>query len=135
MQIILDGTSRSGGYGFHRAGTSEEWRNHVAIPLIGNSNVVLAAGTMLAAPLLRWADEPAGGFHFDGESKIGKTLASAIGQSIWGKPFVPGLRPDEGDAAGAQQLLEYLQTIPFEMTVGERVPSARCASQSERSEE
>jgi uncharacterized protein (DUF927 family) len=94
MQIILDGTSRSGGYGFHRAGTSEEWRNHVANPLIGNSNVVLAAGTMLAAPLLRWADEPAGGFHFDGESKIGKTLASAIGQSIWGKPFVPGLGPD-----------------------------------------
>jgi hypothetical protein len=41
----------------------------------------------------------------------------------------------QGDAASAQRLLEHVQTIPFEMTVGERLPSARCASQSEGSEE
>jgi hypothetical protein len=41
----------------------------------------------------------------------------------------------QGDAVGAQRLLEHVQTIPFEMTVGERLPSARCASQPEGSEE
>jgi hypothetical protein len=41
----------------------------------------------------------------------------------------------QGDAAGAQKLIEHLQTIPFEMTVGERVPSPRCASEANESEE
>jgi hypothetical protein len=39
-----------------------------------------------------------------------------------------------GDATGARLMLEHMQSIRFEMTVGERVPSARCASQSEESE-
>jgi uncharacterized protein (DUF927 family) len=96
MHIILDGvTSGAGGYGFHRAGTSDEWREHVAAPAAGNSSAVLAVGTMLAGPLLRSADEPAGGFHLYGDSKIGKTLVCAIGQSVWGKPFSSG-DPDPG---------------------------------------
>ena len=41
----------------------------------------------------------------------------------------------KGDAVGAQKLIEHLRTAHFEMTVGEQVPSARCASQSEESEE
>jgi hypothetical protein len=41
----------------------------------------------------------------------------------------------QGDAAGARLMLEHMQSIPFEMTVGECVPSARCASASEESEE
>ena len=77
-------------HGFHRSGTSEQWRENVAKPLTGNSNVLLAVGTFLAAPLLRWADEAGGGTHIFGHSKLGKTLVSAIGQSVWGKPCVPG---------------------------------------------
>jgi putative DNA primase/helicase len=131
LHIILDGTTRSDGYGFHRAGTSEEWRDHVAIPLTGNSNVVLAVGTMLAAPLLCWADEPAGGFHFYGDSKVGKTLACAIGQSIWGRPFVPGAGPDVfgftwGSTANALEERAVLRNdVGFyldEIGVGERKP-------------
>jgi uncharacterized protein (DUF927 family) len=90
MHIALDDTTRSGGHGFHRAGTSQQWRQQIALPLAKHSNVVLAVGTMLAAPLLRWADEPGGGFHFYGDSKAGKTLVAVIGQSVWGKPFIPG---------------------------------------------
>jgi hypothetical protein len=41
----------------------------------------------------------------------------------------------KGDAVGAQKLIEHLRTVPFEMTVGEQVPSACCASQSEGSVE
>jgi hypothetical protein len=40
-----------------------------------------------------------------------------------------------GDAPGEQLLLAHLQSVKFEMVVGERVPSARCASQSQESEE
>jgi hypothetical protein len=92
--IVLDDAVRHGSHGLHRAGTSEQWRQQIATPLAGNSNVVLAVGAFLAAPLLRWADEPGGGFHFHGYAKIGKTLLGAIGQSVWGKPYAPGAGTD-----------------------------------------
>jgi uncharacterized protein (DUF927 family) len=94
LHIILDGAARSGGYGFHRAGTSEQWQQYVAIPLAHNSNVVLAVGVFLAAPLLRWIDEPPGGFHSWGRTSIGKTLAAAVGQSLYGKPYRRGAQSD-----------------------------------------
>jgi putative DNA primase/helicase len=90
--IVLDVETQR--HGFHRSGTSEQWRKRVAEPLAGNSNVVLAVGTFLAAPLLRWADEPGGGFHFHGPAKIGKTLLGSVGQSVWGKPYAPGAGAD-----------------------------------------
>ena len=94
VDIVLDGEITADRYGFHRSGTSEQWREQVAVPLAGNSNVVLAVGSFLAAPLLRWADEPGGGFHFHGPSKTGKTLIGAVAQSIWGKPYRPGAGAD-----------------------------------------
>ena len=54
VDIVLDGEITADRYGFHRSGTSEQWREQVAVPLAGNSNVVLAVGSFLAAPLLRW---------------------------------------------------------------------------------
>jgi uncharacterized protein (DUF927 family) len=92
--IVLDDAITADRYGFHRSGTSNQWRERVAGPLAGNSNVMLAVGTFLAAPLLRWADEPGGGFHFHGFSKAGKTLIGAAAQSIWGKPYRPGAGAD-----------------------------------------
>jgi uncharacterized protein (DUF927 family) len=92
--IALDAAIRTDDYGFHRSGTSDQWREHVALPLAKNSNVVLAVGIFLAAPLLRWADEPGGGFHFHSPAKTGKTLIGAVAQSIWGKPYKPGAGAD-----------------------------------------
>jgi hypothetical protein len=40
-----------------------------------------------------------------------------------------------GDAGGAQKLIEHLQSMPFEMTVGEQVPSARCVSEERSGEQ
>ena len=94
LGIVLDHADRHELHGLHRSGTSDQWREQVAKPLAGNSNVVLAVGNFLAAPLLRWADEPGGGFHQWGRSKIGKTLADAAGQSVWGKPYKPGAGAD-----------------------------------------
>jgi putative DNA primase/helicase len=65
--------------------------------MAGNSNVYLCVGTMFAGPLLKFAYEPPGFFHLWGTSKIAKSLAGAIGQSVYGRPKVPG----EADAFGA----------------------------------
>ncbi len=84
-------------HGLDAVGTFEEWINRIARPLEGNSNVHLCVGTAFAGPLLYWANEPPGLFHLWGTSKIAKSLAAAVGQSVWGRPKVPG----EADAFGA----------------------------------
>lgn len=73
-------------HGLHIAGTAAAWAAEIAAPLIGNSNVALSFGTFFAAPLLGFASEPGGGFHEHGPSTIGKTMASDVGQSIYGWP-------------------------------------------------
>ena len=76
-------------HGFAREGTVAEWREQILEPFVGNSNVVLAIGTALSGPLTVWAGVPPGMFHIFAESKHGKSLASAIGQSIYGRPLIP----------------------------------------------
>ena len=73
-------------HGLHIAGTMAEWAAEIAEPLRGNSNVALSFGTLLAAPVLCFASEPGGGSHLYGPSTIGKTMDSAVGQSIYGWP-------------------------------------------------
>jgi putative DNA primase/helicase len=84
-------------HGLDVRGTAEEWVERIAAPIAGNSNVHLCIGTMFAGPLLKFAHEPPGFFHIWGISKIAKSLAGAVGQSVWGRPKVPG----EADAFGA----------------------------------
>ena len=84
-------------HGLDVRGTVEQWIEQIARPMAGNSNVHLCVGTMFAGPLLKFAHEPPGLFHLWGTSKIAKSLAGAIGQSVWGRPKVPG----EADAFGA----------------------------------
>ncbi len=75
--------------GFAIAGTVDEWRTHVLEPFIGNTNVTLAVGVALSGPVTPWAGVPPGLFHIFCESKHGKSLASTIGQSIYGRPLIP----------------------------------------------
>jgi len=84
-------------HGLDVRGSVEQWIKQIAQPLAGNSNVHLCVGTMFAGPLLKFAHEPPGLFHVWGTSKIAKSLAGAVGQSVWGRPKVPG----EADAFGA----------------------------------
>jgi uncharacterized protein (DUF927 family) len=74
-------------HGLHVAGTTAEWAAEIAEPLRGNSNIALSLGTLFAGPLLCFANEPGGGNHFFGRSSIGKTMCSAVGQSIYGWPY------------------------------------------------
>jgi hypothetical protein len=73
-------------YGFHVAGTVPEWQDEVARPLEGCSNIALAAGTALAAPLLPFACEQTGGAHTHSDSTLGKTAALTVGESFYGRP-------------------------------------------------
>jgi hypothetical protein len=73
-------------HGLHVAGTAEAWGAEIAAPLRGNSNVALSLGTFFGSPLLTFANEPGGGTHLHGKSTIGKTMVSALGQSIYGWP-------------------------------------------------
>jgi putative DNA primase/helicase len=82
---VLDATAER--HGLHVAGTAAGWATEIAKPLRGSSNVALSFGTLLATPLLKFADEPGGGNHNWGKSGIGKTLGSACGQSIYGWPY------------------------------------------------
>jgi uncharacterized protein (DUF927 family) len=74
-------------HGLHVAGTAEAWGAEIAAPLRGNSNAALSFGTFFASPLLCFASEPGGGWHLHGTSTIGKSMASALGQSIYGWPY------------------------------------------------
>jgi hypothetical protein len=76
-------------HGFAIAGTVEEWCEQIATPFAGNSNVTLAVGGAFSGPLTVWAGVPPGMFHAYGLSKHGKSLVSAIGQSIYGRPLIP----------------------------------------------
>jgi putative DNA primase/helicase len=96
-QPVLQTASLHVQHGLDVSGTVEQWIDQVAAPLAGNSNVHLCVGTAFAGPLLKWAGEPPGIFHLWGTSKIAKSLVGAIGQSVWGRPKVPG----EPDAFGA----------------------------------
>jgi uncharacterized protein (DUF927 family) len=76
-------------HGFAIAGTVEEWRQQILEPFVGCSNVTLAVGVALSAPLTIWAGVPPGFFHIYCASKMGKSLDSAIGQSSYGPPLIP----------------------------------------------
>ena len=51
--------------------------------------MILAVGQALAGPLMIWAGVPPGMFHICCTSKYGKSLAAAVGQSVYGPPLVP----------------------------------------------
>ena len=94
---VLQTASLQTQHGLDVCGTLADWIELIARPLEGNSNIYLCVGTAFAGPLLKWANEPPGFFHIWGTSKIAKSLAAAVGQSVWGRPKVPG----EADAFGA----------------------------------
>ena len=66
--------------------TTEEWRNRIAAPARGNSRIMFSICVAFAGPLLEPAGEDSGGFHFRGQSWIGKTTLTKTAASVYGKP-------------------------------------------------
>lgn len=69
---------------FRQKGTLEEWKEHVGRFCAGNSRLVLAVCTALAAPLLEPLNQESGGLHFVGGSSLGKTTALCVAGSVCG---------------------------------------------------
>ncbi|WP_051609219.1 DUF927 domain-containing protein [Fodinicurvata fenggangensis] len=77
-------------HAFRRQGTLEEWQVEVAALAIGNSRLIAAICSALAAPLLHVAGSESGGLHFRGSSSTGKTTALNVGASAWGGGGIAG---------------------------------------------
>jgi putative DNA primase/helicase len=71
---------------FRRHGTLDDWRGSVARLAVGNSRMAFALALAFAGPLVRPAGIESGGFHFRGDSSVGKTSALKVAASVWGRP-------------------------------------------------
>ena len=83
--IIYNGdTSQAKAY--QPNGELTDWQQNIARYAVGNSRLCLALGASFAAPLLSLLNEESGGFHLMGDSSDGKTTATKVALSVWGKP-------------------------------------------------
>jgi putative DNA primase/helicase len=64
-------------------GTLKSWQDGVAQYAIGNSRLAFAISAGFAGPLLYLVGEEGGGFHFQGQSSVGKTTLLRAAASIW----------------------------------------------------
>jgi putative DNA primase/helicase len=69
---------------FEAKGDLDEWKQRVAAAAGTSTRLMFAIGAALAAPLLKPAGIESGGFHFVGETSIGKTTTLIAAQSVWG---------------------------------------------------
>ena len=71
---------------FNQRGTLDQWLPNLARLCVGNSRCAFAVATAFAGPLLAWAPGTSGGgFHYTGNTSIGKTTGFLIAASVWGK--------------------------------------------------
>lgn len=77
-------------HALHRSGSLESWQHNIGRLAVGNSRLVLAISTALAAPLLCPTNSESGGFHFRGASSTGKSTALEVAGSVWGGGGIRG---------------------------------------------
>jgi uncharacterized protein (DUF927 family) len=73
-------------------GTLEGWQKNVAAMCAGNSRLIFALGTALAAPLLPLVGIESGGFHLIGATSQGKTTVLSVAASVVGIKDIPHWR-------------------------------------------
>jgi uncharacterized protein (DUF927 family) len=77
-------------HNFREAGTLAEWQEHVGKPCVGNTRLAFTVSCAFAAPLLYLTDSESGGFHFRGDSSVGKTTAGWAAGSVCGGGGIRG---------------------------------------------
>ena len=110
-------TAQAGRFG--DGGTSEQWREQVAVLCKGNPLLMLAVSVALAGPLLLRAkqhEQGGAGVHYVGDSSLGKSTALQVAASVWGPPgFVGTWRATsnglEGAAAGQNDTVLILDEL------------------------
>ncbi len=71
---------------FGQRGSLDRWQQSLARLCVGNSRLAFATSVAFAGPLLAWSPvKGGGGFHFVGDTSIGKTTGLLIAASVWGK--------------------------------------------------
>lgn len=87
------------------AGTLPEWQCEIAELCRRNSRLMFSIGINFAATLLELADEENGGFHYRGDSTIGKSTALIVGGSVSGGGAKNGfVRSWKGTESGLEGL-------------------------------
>jgi uncharacterized protein (DUF927 family) len=81
---------RSGKHNFRISGSLADWQEHIGKPCINNTRLVFAVSCAFAAPLLHLTKSEGGGFHFRGDSSVGKTTAQWAAGSVWGGGGIKG---------------------------------------------
>jgi uncharacterized protein (DUF927 family) len=81
---------RSGEHSLRESGSLAEWQEHIGKLCVGNTRLVFAVSCAFAAPLLYLTDSESGGFHFRGDSSVGKTTAGWAAGSVWGGGGIRG---------------------------------------------
>ncbi len=94
IEYELDSKTRDDAYGLLLKGNAAGWRK-IAARHAKDSNVVMAVGIFLAAPVVRWSGEPPCIYNFFARHKKGKSAFFQIPQALVGKPY----RPGSGDGA------------------------------------
>lgn len=77
---------------YNIAGTVEEWRKEVALLCKDNPLLIFSVSAAFAPPLLHPLNLENGGFHFRGDSSIGKTTLLYAAASVWGFREIPRWR-------------------------------------------
>ena len=76
-------------HGYAIKGTLKEWQDNLAIPVAGQSRIAFAVACAFAGQLLELIGEKdGGGFHFVGNSSIGKSITLRIAGSVWGSDYI-----------------------------------------------
>jgi uncharacterized protein (DUF927 family) len=81
---------RQSEHNFREAGSLTDWQEHIGKLCVNNTRLVFAVSCAFAAPLLYLTDTESGGFHFRGESSVGKTTAQWAAGSVWGGGGIRG---------------------------------------------
>tara|TARA_R110000782_G_scaffold30891_4_gene76566 strand:- start:1829 stop:3460 length:1632 start_codon:yes stop_codon:yes gene_type:complete len=65
-------------------GSLHDWKNEVAVYASYSSRIMLAISSAFSGYLLRWSEIESGGFHYYGDSSIGKSTSLYVANSVKG---------------------------------------------------
>lgn len=75
---------------YSQGGTLEQWQKTIGQNAKHSSRVAFAVCMAFASPLIKFTNEPSGGFHLVGASSTGKTTAIRAGVSVWAQVLEDG---------------------------------------------
>ncbi len=83
--VIMQTEQAGSNSAFAASGSLQEWQQQVARYAVDNDRVALFVSAAFVGPLLDIASEPSGGIHLVGKSQSGKSTATFVAGSVWGR--------------------------------------------------